>query len=134
MEIIREANKDTAKKVDATAVRIFLKTLELVGGPRKLFEYRNLTWLPSLMEAAYVVALTREYGKTQQEVANELGLSSQTVRNILNANEEEVRKRVEQSEELARETHTHVAGGLAKLAYSRIKQGDEKISFLEELK
>ena len=134
MEVIREAAQDTARLADAMAVRIFLKSLEILGGPRKLFEYRNLTWLPTLMEAAYVVTLVREHGKTMQEAARELGLSSQTVRNILNADAGEVRKRIEeQGEELARETHTHVAGGLAKLAHEQIRKGDARIGFLEAL-
>jgi predicted transcriptional regulator len=40
--------------IDAMAIRVFLKSLELIGGPRKLIEYRNLTWIPSLMEASYL--------------------------------------------------------------------------------
>jgi predicted transcriptional regulator len=35
--------------IDQRALRVFLKAIELVGGPRQLVELRRLTWLPSLM-------------------------------------------------------------------------------------
>jgi predicted transcriptional regulator len=47
--------------IDQRALRVFLKAIELVGGPRQLVELRRLTWLPSLMEAAYAVVLAEEH-------------------------------------------------------------------------
>ena len=76
-EDIREVNPDPM------AIRVFLKALELVGGPRKIIEYRNLTWIPSLLQASYAVVLVNEYGHTAERVAEELGLTVQTVRNML---------------------------------------------------
>ena len=49
--------KDKIKEIDADtlAMRVFLKSLELIGGPLKIIEYRNLTWIPSLIKASYAV-------------------------------------------------------------------------------
>jgi len=48
-------------------------SLESINGLRRLVEYRNLTWLPSLAEATYVVVLKNEAFKTYGEIARELG-------------------------------------------------------------
>ena len=106
--------------VDSTAIQVFLKTLEILGGPKKLITYRNLTWLPSLFEAAYVVVLANDYQKTEADIAEYLGITRQTVRNILRADTETVMKRLEG--ELQEKTlKAHIAGGLAKLAYEKLK-------------
>lgn len=107
--------------VDQRALRVFLKAIELVGGPRKLIEYRRLTWLPSLMEGAYAVILKEEAHKTTDEIAQFLGISSNAVRLILGASTENVQRRLE-GEEPEGEARAHVAGGLAKLAYQALKQ------------
>ncbi len=110
------------KELDEKAMKVFLKTLDLLGGPRKLFEYRNLTWLPSLMEASYVVVMFED-GKTSQEIAEALGLSPSTVRNILNANPEVLKAKLKQEvQEEGKKIKTHIAGGLAKLAYQALKK------------
>ncbi len=107
--------------VDSAAIRVFLKTLEILGGPKKLITYRNLTWLPSLFEAAYVVVLANDYQKTEAEIAEHLGITRQTVRNILRADTETVMKRLEG--ELREKTlKAHIAGGLAKLAYEELNK------------
>lgn len=113
--------------VDALAMRIFLKALEILGGPRKLIEYRNLTWIPSLMEAAYALVLAEEGMKTEDEIAEFTGLTRQTVRNILRADPELVRKKL--AGELQEKTlKAHTAGGLAKLAYQEIKEGRDNLT------
>ncbi len=110
------------KKVnlDEKALKVFMKVIEVLGGPRKLIEHRNLTWLPSLMEAAYVVVLKNESLKTEEEIAEQLGITKETVRNILSSDVEEVKKKLE-----GEKVDAHMAGGLAKLAYKEIKEGRE---------
>jgi probable regulatory domain-containing protein len=103
---------------------VLLKALEVAGGLRKLVEYRNLTWVPALIEAAYVVVLHEEFKKSEDEIASFLGVSSITVRNILRASPEGVQERLE-AERGERELRTHVAGGLAKLAYRELKQSGQ---------
>jgi len=114
---------------DALALRVFLKALELIGGPRTLFEYRNLTWVPSLMEAAYAVVLKNEGLKTEDEIARFLGTTRQTVRNILSADPDLVLKKL-RGELEGKEVKLHTAGGLAKLAYQEVKRGNDNVSFV----
>ena len=110
----------TPKKVDvdSEALRVFMKAIEVLGGPRQLIEHRNLTWLPSLMEAAYAVVLKYDHMKTDEEIARELGITKETVKNILSADPEEVLKKLQ-----GEKVDEHTAGGLAKLAYKEIKEG-----------
>jgi probable regulatory domain-containing protein len=108
-------------ELDNIAMKAFLKTLEILGGPRKLILYRNLTWVPSLIEACYAVVLRDRYMKTETEIAEFLGLTKQTVRNILKADPDIVLDILE-DEFKKKELKTHVAGGLAKLAYRKIKE------------
>ncbi len=115
---------------DALAMRIFLKALELAGGPQKLIEYRNLTWIPSLLQAAFVLVLSREFNKSAQEIAETLGVSTQTVRNILSASVEKVKEKLA-SELDSREVRVHTAAGLAQWAYQEIQAGNESVHFLE---
>ncbi len=118
--------------VDAMALRVFLKTLEILGGPRKLIEFRNLTWVTSLMEASYAIVLAEEGLKTEDWIAQFLGLTRQTVRNILRADPELVMKKLEG--ELQEKTpRAHTAGGLAKIAYKEIKEGRDNIWILTSI-
>ncbi|GBC97721.1 hypothetical protein HRbin17_00210 [bacterium HR17] len=112
--------------VDFVAMRVFAKALKLLGGPRKLIELRRVTWLPSLMEAVYVVLLHEMERKTAKEIAAALGLTPQTVQNILRAKPEFARKRLEallagELETADEETRTHMAGALAKLAFEEMR-------------
>ncbi|GAP62209.1 hypothetical protein ARMA_0632 [Ardenticatena maritima] len=107
------------RDVDARAWAVFTKAIELVGGPRGLIEHRRLTWLPSLMEAAYAVVLREEAHKSVDEIAAFLGLSTQAVRLMLQASTDAVLERLQGEGE--EDSHrTHVAGGLAKLAYQAL--------------
>lgn len=114
MEVIKKKTGG----IDSLAEKVFLEAISIAGGLRALLQYRNLTWLPSLAEAAYVIVLKEEAQKTSTEIAAELGITQQTVRNILSANEEKVEKFLEGKKE---EVSEHIAGGLAKLAYKRLK-------------
>ncbi len=116
------------EKLDLTALRMFFKALELLGGPRKLIEYRNLTWLPSLMEACYAIVLYNDYMKTDTQIAEFLGLTRNTVTQILRADPELFRAKMEG--QLEEKVKTHTAGALAKIAYEEIKQGRDNIQFM----
>ncbi|WP_457567552.1 bacterio-opsin activator [Desulfurobacterium sp.] len=117
------------KDYDTLALRVFLKALEIIGGPRKLFEYRNLTWVPSLMEACYAVVLKEEGMKTEEEIAEFIGITKQTVRNMLSANPDIVIKKLEGELE-SKDVKMHTAGGLAKLAYREVKEGRDNVPFV----
>lgn len=118
MEVIA---KSIGMNVDKMAEKVFLESINLLGGLRKLIEYRNLTWLPSLAESAYVVVLKNEALKTYREIAKELGISEQTARNISTADEEKVREYIEGK--LEEKPSEHIAGGIAKLAFKKLKEG-----------
>ncbi len=131
MEVINKAIH--GNNVDRLAERIFRESIRIAGGLRGLVEYRNLTWLPSLAEAAYIIALKNETVRTNREIAEYLGISEQTVKNVLGADEHVVEKYLRGEREKAGE---HIAGGLAKLAYRRIKENrdniDERLEIMEE--
>ncbi len=116
MEIIA---KPKGGNVDKMAEKVFLECLNILGGLRKLVEYRNLTWMPSLAEASYVIVLKNEAFKTYAEIAKELGITEQTAKNIATADETKVKKYLEGELEKPNE---HVAGGIAKLAYKKLKE------------
>ncbi len=119
MEVVK---KSSGGKIDELAEKVFIKSIEMVGGLKELVKYRNLTWLPSLAEAAYVIAMKEEAMKTHGEIARALGITEQTVRNIVSADEKEVEKYLRgEIEDLKGE---HIAGALAKMAYKEIKKSD----------
>lgn len=113
--------------VDHLAERVFQECINILGGLRKLTYYRNLTWLPSLAVASYTIVLKEELLKTQREIAEKLGITPQTVKNILQADEEEVKRFIEGEIEKVDE---HKAGGIAKLAYRKVKE--ERGVFIRE--
>jgi len=126
MEVINTAVREI--DVDALAEQVFYESINILGGLRKLIEYRNLTWLPSLAEAAYAVVMKEELMKTHKEIAFDLGLTPQTVQNILRADAQEVEKFIKGEIEKVDE---HKAGGIAKLAYERVKK-DKRITIKEK--
>ncbi|MBC7114131.1 MAG: KaiC associated regulatory domain-containing protein [Archaeoglobi archaeon] len=119
MEIITEPK---GAEVDEIAERVFLKAIEIVGGLKKLVEFRNLTWLPSLAKASYAVVYREEAAMSADEIAERLGMTKQSVRNMLSADPEEIKRFIEGEEE---EISEHKAGGLAKLAYMKLKERGE---------
>ncbi|NPA22056.1 MAG: KaiC associated regulatory domain-containing protein [Candidatus Micrarchaeota archaeon] len=119
MEVIAGPIVDFDKEVDLIAKRVFMRAVEIAGGFRKLILYRNLTWVPSLVEASYVIVLHEEFDYPPEKIAEFLGVTKETVKRILNADEEKVR---EYLEGLVEKVDEHKAGGLAKLAYKKLKE------------
>ncbi|MCD6403310.1 MAG: KaiC associated regulatory domain-containing protein [Candidatus Aenigmarchaeota archaeon] len=122
MEIIKKPHVEV--DIDELAERIFHESIRILGGLKNLIEFRNLTWLPSLAEAAYVIAMKNEALMTKGEIARKLGITEQTVENILRAKEEELEKYIIGEKEKIDE---HKAGALAKLAYKHLKERGEEI-------
>ncbi len=107
--------------VEDRVMKIFLEAIRILGGPKELIlTHHHLTWLPALLEAAYVIILHEEHHKTKDEIASELGLTKQTVSNILSSDPEQVMSKIKG--ELEEDKKIHVAGGLAKLAYKEVKK------------
>ncbi|NPA52535.1 MAG: bacterio-opsin activator [Aquificae bacterium] len=115
--------------------RVFFKAIDLLGGLSRLAEYRALTWLPSLARASFVIVLREEYLKTEEEIAKFVGIAKSTVRNILRADPQLALYKIEHFEELTKEEkqhlRVHTAGGIAKLAYKLVKEGQEAQVLLE---
>lgn len=104
---------------DELALLTFTNVIKELGGPKKMIQYKQLTWLPSLMEACYVVVLHEKGKKTADEIAFYLGITKETVKRILSSDTETVKKKIEGE---AKDIEVHVAGGLAKLAWETIKR------------
>jgi len=117
------------------AERVFFKSIDLVGGLDNLAKYRNLTWLPSLARASFVIVLREEYLKTEDEIAKFVGISRTTVRQILRADPNlalyKIKHIDELSEEEKKQLKVHTAGGIAKLAYRLVKAGEDSQTLME---
>ncbi len=53
--------REESADVEYLTARVFFKSIELLGGLKKLAEYRNLTWLPALSRASFVVVLKEDF-------------------------------------------------------------------------
>ena len=120
---------ETGADLEQLVTRVFFRAIDLLGGLSKLTEFRTLTWLPSLARAAYVVVLREEYLRTEEEIAKRVGLTKNTVRSILRADPTLAMEKIQKLEELAKEElkemKVHTAGGITKLAYKMVKEGNE---------
>jgi probable regulatory domain-containing protein len=129
IEITGVPKNETDADLEQLVTRVFFRAIDLLGGLSKLTEFRTLTWLPSLARAAYVVVLREEYLRTEEEIAQKVGLTKNTVRSILRADPTLAMEKVQKLEELAKEElkemKVHTAGGIAKLAYKMVKEGNE---------
>jgi len=117
------------------AERVFFKSIDLLGGLNKLAEYRTLTWLPSLARSAFAIVLKEEFFKTEDEIAEFIGLTRNTVRQILRADPNAAMYKIEHFDELSEEEKkqlkVHTAGGIAKLAYKLVKNGEDSETLME---
>jgi len=122
-------------EINYLAERVFFKSIDLLGGLKKLAEYRTLTWLPSIARASYAVVLKEEYLKTEDEIAQFIGLTRNTIRQMLRADENLALYKLEHFDELTNEEKkqlkVHTAGGIAKLAYKYIKNGEDSQTVME---
>lgn len=122
-------------EINYLAERVFFKSIDLLGGLKKLAEYRTLTWLPSIARASYAVVLKEEYFKTEDDIAEYIGLTRNTVRNMLRADENAAIYKLQHFDELSSEEKkqlkVHTAGGIAKLAYKYVKNGEDSQTVLE---
>ena len=130
-----EGLKIDEKGVERLVERVFYKSIDLLGGLKKLAEFRTLTWLPSLARASFAIVLREEYLKTEDDIADYVGLTRNTVRNILRADPEAAMYKIEHFDELTEEEKqqmkVHTAGGVAKLAYKLVKEGQDSNALLE---
>ena len=121
--------------LDHLVGRVFFKAIDLLGGLSNLAEYRTLTWLPSLARASFAIVLRQEYLKTEEEIAEIVGITKNTVRNILRADPNAALYKIQHIDELTKEEkqqlRVHTAGGIAKLAYRLVKEGNEAQILLE---
>ena len=121
--------KPVEQDIEHLVTRVFLKAIDIIGGLQKLAEYRTLTWLPSLARAAFVIVLREDYLKTEDEIAEYLGISKNTVRQILRADPQLALYKIQHMDELSPEERkqlkVHTAGGIAKIAYRLVKEGEE---------
>ncbi|HIC08863.1 MAG TPA: bacterio-opsin activator [Aquificales bacterium] len=121
--------KPVEQDIEHLVTRVFLKAIDIIGGLQKLAEYRTLTWLPSLARAAFVIVLREDYLKTEDEIAEYLGISKNTVRQILRADPQLALYKIQHMDELSPEERkqlkVHTAGGIAKIAYKLVKEGEE---------
>jgi len=99
--------------VEALTLRVFLKSLELLGGTQKLVQTRATNWLSSLLLASYTVVLKEEFLKSEQEIAQRLRITPQTVKNILRS-EPLVDNLEKLFESESKDLNIHTAGGIAK--------------------
>jgi len=114
------------------AERVFFKSIDLVGGLDRLANYRTLTWLPSLARAAFVIVLREEYLKTEEEIAKFVGISTSTVKQILRADPNAAIYKIRHLEDSEKkELKVHTAGGIAKLAYKSVKNGEDSQTMME---
>jgi len=107
------------QNIDEVIKEIFSIAIDILGGPRKLVEYKRLTWLASLMEAIFVIYLHNEENKSADEIAEFLGISTQTTKAILQSKPEYAKSKLESGDSAEK---THIAGGIAKLAYKTWKE------------
>jgi len=117
MEI--KPSKDIDQERDLQVLQMLVEAIKILGGPKKLILFRNLTWITSLLRASYALLL-KEAGYTYESIAEELGLTRTTVQKMLTADPEAVLKKIK-GELSGDEIDEHVAGGLARLAYKAMR-------------
>jgi len=111
--------KDIDVERDEKVLKMLNEAIRILGGPKKLIIFRNLTWITSLLRAGYALLL-KDAGYTYEDIAKKLGITKATVQRMMSADPNAVMKKLE-GELTGDEIDDHVAGGLAKLAYKAMK-------------
>ncbi|MDI3472361.1 MAG: transcriptional regulator [Thermotogaceae bacterium] len=112
-------DKNALLSDDELCMKIFERSIQILGGPKKIVSYKRLTWVASLLEAALILVLKELKHKTIDEIAKELGIATTTVRNVLNSDPEKALKYINGESE---EEPLHIAGGIAKKAFEELKK------------
>jgi hypothetical protein len=93
MPIIKEEEVlQLEEQVDELVLKVFLKALDIVGGPRKLILYRHLTWVPSLIGGLLCGCIEGKIFQDGIGNSEHPWFDKATVRNILTAKTEGIRK------------------------------------------
>lgn len=74
-----------AEARDRRVLELFLKTVQSMGGLRRLAQERRLGWLPPLLAGADTLVLQEEEHRRPDEIADLLGISGESVENMLAA-------------------------------------------------
>ncbi|WP_333784962.1 bacterio-opsin activator [Thermocrinis sp.] len=127
--------KPSEDNTEVLVLRVFLKSVEILGGLQNLVKHKIANWLPSLLIACYTVVLKEEYMKTEQEIAQQLNITLQTVKNILRAEPSKDTMGVIEgvSEKEGKDMNVQTAGSVAKIAYRQIKNGLDDVRLSLEL-
>lgn len=101
-------------------MRLFMKSVDLVGGLRGLAERHRLDSLTELMESAYVWVLHEEERRSAEEIADYLALDTATVNAILNSRIDDAIERFQGKRALDQQERDATAGGVVRLASRRL--------------
>jgi len=96
---------------------LFLAAVDAAGGLGRLVRERRLAWLPSLMQAAFIVSQQEHAHRTVEDIADDLGVPRDLVESVLSA---PVDTGAADLERLPGDEFEwgHTAGGIAKRAYA----------------
>lgn len=105
---------------DERVTELFIKSVESLGGMRRLVEERRLGLLPELLESAYVLVMQEDEHRTPEEIATQLSVSMETVENILAAPADAAMERAASEVPTEVADRESVAGGVARFAYNHL--------------
>ncbi|GEM_PF-70426 len=120
------------RKFERMVQEIFNIGINILGGYKRVSEFKFLTWLPSLIRAIYAIVLKNEKNASNEELIAKLGISEVSLKKILEADPAELEQKLSElydfdadDEESKHESKIHIAGALAKRAYEVYKERKE---------
>ncbi len=96
---------------------LFLAAVDAAGGLERLVREHRLMWLPSLMQAAFIVSQQENEHRTLEDIADDLGIPRDLVESVLSAPLDTGAADLERTPGDAFEW-SHIAGGIAKRAHA----------------